>query len=189
MDNITISHILKKIIKKKDNYLGIFTPPQLNHISIDKYKCLILILFIPNISKNYGHWTSIVKIRNKFYFLDSFGLKPKLYHIYFKNAFKTKKIYDFYYLNFQIQSKYATTCGAYVIFFIQTIILCKYSIPCFKKKIINHLKHKIKIKNDRFIIQYMYTHFKNNLSINCEKLFCNNKFIINRGRCVESLCK
>ena len=49
MDNITISHILKKIIKKNDNYLGIFTLPQLNHISIDKYKCLILILFIPNI--------------------------------------------------------------------------------------------------------------------------------------------
>ena len=189
MDNITISHILKKIIKKNDNYLGIFTPPQLKHISIDKYKCLILILFIPNISKNYGHWTSILKIRNKFYFLDSFGLNPKLNHIYFKNIFKTKKIYNFYYLNLQIQSKYTTTCGAYVIFFIQTIILCKYNITCFKKK--NHISFKAqkKIKNDHFIIQYMYSHFKNNLSVNCEKLFCHSEFIINRGHCVESICK
>ena len=39
MDNITISHILKKIIKKNDNYLGIFTPSQLKHININKYKC------------------------------------------------------------------------------------------------------------------------------------------------------
>ena len=103
--------------------------------------------------------------------------------------FKTKKLYNFYYLNLQIQSKYTTTCGAYVIFFIQTIILCKYNILCFKKKIINHLNHKNKIKNDHFITQYIYSHFKNNLSINCEKLFCHSKFIINRGHCVESLCK
>ena len=37
MDNITINRILKKIINIDNNYLGIFTPEQLNYVNIDRY--------------------------------------------------------------------------------------------------------------------------------------------------------
>ena len=189
MDNITINRILKKIINIDNNYLGIFTPSQLNYVNIDRYNHLILILFIPNISKTYGHWCCLIKIKKVLYFLDSFGLNPDLYNFNLKHNLKTKKKYLYYYLNLQIQSNYTTVCGAYAIYFIHTLILCKYNINCLKKEIIRHLKNKNKLKNDYFIIQYMYNNFKKDLPFNCQNIFCNDKFIIKRKLCIETLCR
>ena len=189
MDNITLNRVLKQFINTKYNYLGIFTISQLSTIDTKKYKYLALILFIPNISKILGHWTVLIKVKNNIYFLDSFGLNPKLYNFDLKHTFKSKIKYNYYYLNVQIQSNSSTTCGAYAIYFIHTMILCKYNIICLKKKINKHLKNRIKSINDNFVIQYMYDYFKNSLPNNCQKLFCNNKFITNRKLCIQTICK
>ena len=189
MDDITISNVLKSFTNDNDNYLGILTLSQLYNFDIDRHTNSILVFFIENIFKKLGHWVAILKIKNKIYFLDSFGLHPKLYNFDFKHIFKSKLKYDYYYLNLQTQSDSSSTCGAYTIFFIHTIIWCKYTITCFKKSVLKNLSHKNNILNDHFIIKYMYKHFKNILPSNCQELFCNTKFIINRENCVKLVCK
>ena len=51
-----------------DNYLGMFTISQLYDIDIDKYKYSILVLFIENISKNWGTGLLYLRLKMKFIF-------------------------------------------------------------------------------------------------------------------------
>ena len=134
-----------------------------------------------------GHWVTIFKIKNEIYFLDSFGLHPQMYNFDLKLVFKSKVKYAYYYLNLQTQSDESSACGAYIIFFIHTIVLCKYSFSCLKKK--KKIRHSNNLLNDHFIVQYIYEHFKDILPYNCQQLFCNSNFIINRNKCMQYVCK
>ena len=163
MDESTITFALKNI-SLNNNYLGIFTKIDLEKLNINTYKNFSLILFIDNISENLGHWTCIIKIDNKIFFLDSFGFDSKFYHLNFKKIFKSKNRISYFFLKFRLQGNNTTTCGAYVIYFIKNIVDCNYYINCFKniflqdftenslKKMIN-LLHNIYIKILNIYIQ------------------------------------
>ena len=189
MDNITINNIVKSFTQSCDNYLGVFTISQLYDINFDHLRYTVIILFIDNISKKLGHWTSIIKINKKIYFLDSFGLNPKLYNLNLKRIFNSRVTYNYYYLNKKTQSEESSGCGAYVVFYIHTLVRCKYRISCFKKSILQNLRHENTLLNDHFIYLYVSKHFNDILPYTCKQLFCNTKFIINRKSCIKHICK
>ena len=130
MDNILINNIFKNI-SIKYNYLGIFSIKDLSNLNINLYENFSLILFIENISPKLGHWVSVFKIKNKIFFLDSFGFHPNIYKINLKKIFKINKEINFYFLKYRLQGDNTTTCGAYAVHFINRILSCDYSIYCF----------------------------------------------------------
>ena len=138
MDNIIIDKILKYINNGKHfkYYLGVFTIKEYNTLDLKNKKCFSLILFISNISKNLGHFVTIFKSKNKIFFCDSFG----------KNiTFYKKNIHNIdFYMNIELQSKFTTVCGAYSIFFIHIISLCRYNISCFINLVLKYFNLKNK---------------------------------------------
>ena len=188
MDENTLSNILYSYVKHTDNYLGIYTKYNIFDLDIMKYRYCSVILFIDNISKNLGHWCVIIKIINNIYFLDSFGLHPKKYGIDLKNIIRSKK-HNLFYLTQRSQNDQTTICGGYSIYFIISIIKCKYKITCF----INQFKQKFSKtnfqKNYKFIVEYLSKTFPIQVNEkNCVNLFCNSQFIINQQQCLKSLC-
>ena len=191
MDNITINHILKTFTNINGEYLGIFTKSQLKkkNIILDYYENAYLILFIDNISRRLGHWVTVLKLRSRIYFLDSFGFHPKIYNLNLKHIFRSKVEYDFFFINLPLQSDRSTTCGAYVIYFIKNISICNFNILCFEKNVLKHFKNRNKQLNDQFVIKFIYDNFYHILPFNCKKMFCNDEFIIDRKRCMKDICK
>ena len=189
MDEYTLSNILHTSVKDTEGYLGIYTKDNFFDFDIMKYKYCCLVLFIDNISKNLGHWCVIIKIRNNIYFLDSFALHPMQYGIDLKNMNNSKNL-GFYYLTQRTQNNETTTCGAFAIYYIISIIKCKYKIKCFVNKFNQRFFESDYQNNEKTIINYLTKKFPKYVNEkNCSSLFCNSEFIINRRTCLKKLCK
>ena len=187
MDNTDVKNYLEYILKNehKKHYLGIFTIDSFNILNIKNKKKCSLILFINNISKNLGHWVTIININHKLYFIDSYGLSPMFYN---KNINNTHNKIN-YFLNKRLQSDSTTTCGSYAVFFIHLISYCNYNLSKFTDILINNFNFKNLIKNDLYIIKYiskMYPYFNKK---KCNKFFCNNMFLSNYKKCYKTICK
>lgn len=183
MDNIIIDKILKYINNGKHfkYYLGVFTIKEYNTLDLKNKKYFSLILFISNISKNLGHFVTIFKSKNKIFFCDSYGKNLKYYKIKIKNIN--------FFLDYKLQSKNTTICGAYSIFFVHLISLCKYKITCFKKIFLNFFNLKKKVfLNDKYIKNYIFLIYPKLNNKDCKHLFCNKNFIINYQKCQKILC-
>lgn len=188
MDENTISDILYSYVKDKDNFLGIYTKHNFQNVDFEKYKYCSLVLFIDNISMNLGHWCVITKIENNIYFLDSFSLHPEKYGIDLKKITNSKK-YRFFYLTQRTQNDQTTSCGGHSIYYIINTIKCKYKIFCFVNSFTQNFSKTNFLKNENFIVEYLSKTFPKYVNEkNCEKLFCNSQFIINRQECLKSLC-
>ena len=187
MDDIDIEIYLKYILKgrSEQHYLGIFTIDSFNILDIRGRKNCSLILFIDNVSKNLGHWVSVIKINYKLYFIDSYGLPPTFYNKNIKNVYSEIN----YFLNTCLQSNLTTTCGSYAVFFIHLISYCKYNLTVFTDIFFNNFNFLNLLKNDLYIIKYIskvYPYFNKK---KCNRFFCNNMFLSNYKKCHESICK
>lgn len=187
MDNTDIKKYLEYILNNehKKHYLGIFTIDSFNILNIKNKKKCSLILFINNISKNLGHWVTIININHKLYFIDSYGLSPMFYNKSINNIHNKIN----YFLNKRLQSDSTTTCGSYTVFFIHLISYCNYNLSKFADILINNFNFKNLIKNDLYIIKYiskMYPYFNKR---KCNKFFCNNMFLSNYKKCYKTICK
>ena len=183
MDENILNRAIYKIINKKTNYLGLFTIEEFNNLNIYNIPHFCLILFINTISSNLGHYVVCAKNENDFYFFDSYGFSPYSYSLKIPFSSKLKK----YYLSFRLQSNLSSNCGVYAIFFIHLITHCNYNMICFKSIFTKLFNQKNYLENDKYIIKYLFKYFPS-LSVNCEKVICNNQFVINRKKCIKYFC-
>lgn len=189
MNDSTINNNIKYIFKnnpeyQKETYLGIHSIDSFHELNLSNVNRCCVVIFIDNMTrKNLGHWVVAMKLNKDLYFLDSFAKHPSFYN---KNI--NNKYFNFsYYLVKRLQANDSTSCGAYCIFFIHSILRSEYNIARLENILTstffsNHYK-----KNDRNIAEYV---FKNtSISVKkCKEYFCNKDFIIKHKQCSKSVC-
>ena len=176
--NKMLQHINNKEINKY--YLGVFSIGQYNKLDIHKFNKFSLILFINNIESNLGHFVSLFKSGNKIYFCDSYGHNVKYYKKNIKNVN--------FYLKIRLQSNLSTSCGAFAIFFIHLISVCKFDVFCFSNTFSKMFKFKSLIKIEKYIIKYVFSIYPKLNKKDCKYSFCSKHFLINYKKCFEKLC-
>ena len=181
MDTSIINKILQHINNKEVSkyYLGVFSIEEYNKLDIRKLDKFSLILFINNIDTNLGHFVSLFKSGNKIYFCDSYGHNVKHYRRNIKNVS--------FYLKIRLQSNLSTSCGAFSIFFIHLISACKFDVFCFSDTFSKLFKFNF-IKNEKYIIKYIFSIYPKLNKKHCNNLFCNKHFLTNYKKCVKKLC-
>ena len=126
---------------------------------------------------------SVFKTKHKIYFCDSYGYEVD----YYKKNIKNKYCNINFYLKIRLQSNLSTSCGAFSIFFIHLISICKYDIFCFNDIFIKIFQFKSLIEKEKYIIKYIFSIYPK-LNKKRNNLFCNKLFLTNYKKCVRKLC-
>ena len=191
MDLKVLNDCLKDVFKKykiskikQNTFLGIFSIKTFNKLDLTNIRNSCLILFIDYLNNKLGHFVCIFKIHNDLIFVDSFGMSNSFY----KNNILNKYTPFKQYLSKRLQSSVTTACGAYVVFFINTILKCNYDLNKFAVIVIQYFpKQNNYIQNDKIIFRYIVQNTRISYK-NCQKYFCNNKFAIKYKKCLKSIC-
>ncbi len=112
MDTIQLLHVIRKLVKLRRIFTGVFPIDKIKHIRKQgQWACIINTA--PSTHRG-EHWVAMIKINTYPEYFDSYGLPPphaihKLLTSHF-NRYKFNKT--------QVQGPFAITCGAHCIYFL-----------------------------------------------------------------------